>query len=382
MMRRSSKLLTSTGLATLVATSWFAVAASAHAAPDYGQRGSVAFTRKALPVVAGGPTGGAMVTPNGAGPYPVVIASHGFLASSANQVGWAEHFASWGFIVLAPDLPNPPNTMMAVGYIEALVRAGQAEANADRRVFGLEGHSAGGLASTAAAARLKPNALVLFDPVDRDDIAKTALPTVCSPTLTLFAAAGACNNRSQWKTFSTTMSGPAVQLDVVGATHCDGENADRGIICSAACGGGAATDRQTTHARLATAFFLANLKGDAEAAGTLTVAALGADTRLANVREKAGTPCAPVPVADAGAGEGGVSSSSGAASSSGASGTASSGSSGTSGASSSSSGAGDAPAAGDGGDGCNQSSRAGASGAATLGLIGLLLGARRRRSRR
>src|SRR5262249_54801247 len=150
-----------------------------------------------------------------------------------NQVGWAKHFASWGFVVVAPSFPNPfsPDAKVDAGIIAALVAmyaappAGSpAFGKVDGARIGLEGHSAGGLASALAAGDVKAGALVLFDPVDSGDAGKAALATLCTPILGIFAGASSCNDDAGWSAFREASAGPATVLDVVGATHCDGEN--------------------------------------------------------------------------------------------------------------------------------------------------------------
>src|SRR3954451_5232853 len=73
----------------------------AHAA-DYSVDGTLAVTVSELPKPQAGANGGKLVVPKGAGPYPLVIASHGFSANADNQLGWGKHFATYGFVVVAP----------------------------------------------------------------------------------------------------------------------------------------------------------------------------------------------------------------------------------------------------------------------------------------
>ncbi len=278
---------------------------SALAAPDYGAKGPEVTATSNMPPGATGATSVKLVVPNGAGPYPVIIASHGFAASADNQLGWAEHFASYGFVVAAPSFPNPgpfpaPDHAKNGTTIEALVAAVKLAApKADTSRVGFEGHSAGGLASTLAASKAKPQALVLFDPVDANDLGKAAFPTVCSPTLVLYAEKlGQCNKDGAWKKdVAIRSAAPLWTADVIGASHCDGENGARPLCGTAlTCGAGAAADpsRQKVHARHATAFFLAQLKGDTVAAATLTQTELAADATISNPTVKSGTPCPPV----------------------------------------------------------------------------------------
>ncbi|MBK6697320.1 MAG: hypothetical protein IPG50_34790 [Myxococcales bacterium] len=300
------------------------------ASADYADPGPVAFKTSALGAV-GGATGGFLVVPTTAGPHPLIIASHGWSASSDNQLGWAEHFASYGFVVVVPDLPSPfnPDPTTQKNVIVSLAKSfadpgfsSGAKGKVDGARIGLEGHSAGGLATSVASAELRPRATVLFDPVDKANAGKTAMPKICTPILSLFAAPGGCNNQGGWAAYKAQSTGPSIVFDVVGASHCDGENASRGAACGVFCGGSANATRQDVHARYATAFFLANLKDDTTAAALLTAGALGADAELSGVSVTAGAPCTGAPpdagaspAADAGAPEPGTPSPSGSSSS-------------------------------------------------------------------
>lgn len=250
-------------------------------AADFATKGPVATTTSALPAGFAGATGGKLVVPTPPGKYPLVIASHGWSASSANQLGWAEHFASYGLVVVVPDFPSPfmPDAAKNRDIIKAIVeKIATATDKADVTRLALEGHSAGGLATTLAAASLKPRATVLFDPVDNGDVGKAAHATLCAPVLSIFANASSCNNSAAWFAFRSDVKGPLVSFRVKGSTHCDGENADRGVACGSFCGGAADKGRQSYYAKYATAFLLRELKGDADAAALIPAAA--SDTAL------------------------------------------------------------------------------------------------------
>jgi dienelactone hydrolase len=273
-------------------------------AADYAAEGPEPHATTDLPVDAGGASGGKLVVPTGAGPYPLLVTSHGFSANADNQVGWAEHFASYGFVVVVPTFPNTlsPDANIDADAIRALAllyssaaTISPAKGKVDGTRVGLEGHSAGGLATTLAAAKLAPQATVLFDPVD-DSAAhgKAALPSVCGPILGIFAGPSSCNNTAGWSAFKATSGGPYTLFDVAHSTHCDGENNPRSL-CGPFCGGAADTTRQRSYARYATAFFLARLKGDAAAAAELVEVALKSDIALANVVVHAAPSCAVAP---------------------------------------------------------------------------------------
>lgn len=281
------------------------VTAARAASADYGDPGPTAVTVATNQPTAGGATSVQVAVPSGTGPFPLLVLSHGFSASLDNQIGWGKHLASYGFIAVVPSFPNTfsPNHTVNAGIIKQLVTlysnpstSSAAQGKVDASRVGLEGHSAGGLA-TALAASSATGAIVLFDPVDANDQGKTVSPSLCAPTLALFAGPSSCNNQSGWKAFVTTQSGPLTFANVVASNHCDGENAPR-ALCGPFCGGsGADVGRQKVYARWATAFFLAKLQNDAAAQTAL--GAMASDSGLAGVTSQAGTPCAP-PAGDAG----------------------------------------------------------------------------------
>ena len=285
----------------VVAVALLVAAPAARAQTDYADAGSHAYGTTALDAGTAGATGGSLVVPNDPGPFPLLIASHGWSAASAQQLGWAQHFASWGFVVAVPDFPNTltPDAQVDQGIIRQLVALysnpstdSPAKGKVDPARVGLEGHSAGGLATTLAAQGISPGAVVLFDPVDAADAGAAAYANLCSPLLGIFANGSSCNNSAEWSTFATDTSAPLVFFHVVGSTHCDGENQDRGAACGLVCGGAADPTRQAIYARYATAFFLAHLKGDTAAAALFAPAALAADPGIADAGTQAGQPCA------------------------------------------------------------------------------------------
>lgn len=287
------------GLAGLVLT---LCATRAQAAPDYAQPGPLSYSTSTLENVDGGVQGGSLVVPAGAGPYPLLIASHGWSATSAQQLGWAEHFATYGFVVVVPTFPNSlsPDANLDASLIEGLIAkyasaatSSPAQGIVDATRIGLEGHSAGGLATTIAARQLHPGATVLFDPVDANDAGRAAYEDLCGPVLALFANPSACNNQAEWSAFATNTASTSTTFHVIGSTHCDGENPDRGALCGLACNGVANATRQAVYARYATAMFLSNLRGDSQAATVLAQSALAADTAITTLTSTSGT-CAVV----------------------------------------------------------------------------------------
>ncbi len=309
-------------LAAVAVTAVLVVASpsAASAARAYGAAGPKAVAVKTL---TGTTT--RLVSPTSGGPYPLVVASHGFSASGDNQLGWAQHFASWGLAVAVPSFPSPlaPDAAKDAAIIEDLVTQLRGPLAAAERVstgaFGLEGHSAGGLATAVAALQIAPGATILFDPVDKDAVGQAAYGKLCTPVLAIFAEPSSCNNSAGWRAFATTTTSDLLAFNVKGSTHCDGENAARSL-CGSFCGGAASPDRQAAYAHYATAFLLAHLASDAAAASALVAAVVDADAELANVAHGVSTCAKPPPDAGATTPEGGTtSSSSGGASSGGAS---------------------------------------------------------------
>ncbi|MEZ4683226.1 MAG: alpha/beta fold hydrolase [Caldilineaceae bacterium] len=102
------------------------------------------------------------------GPYPLVVLSHGFMLSPAWYHTLAEHFASYGFIVLAPDHPEqfdptfgemwktlidrPVAVSLTLDYAEELTAPGGAMTGLiDMTNVAVVGHSYGGYTALAAA---------------------------------------------------------------------------------------------------------------------------------------------------------------------------------------------------------------------------------------
>ena len=195
--------------------------------PDFSQPGPVAFTTSDASMTTG--TGCSLSYLHYIPDQPVghVILAHGFLRSSAQMVGWAEHLASWGLEVSVPDLcwsgftPDPAKNALDIAEL------------ADGSVS-LVGHSAGGLAVLLAAADLSVTAVVGLDPVEQfgQDNSGTAA-TVNAPALALFGEPGSCNNENSGATFFGAVPGGRM-MDVTGADHCDFEN-PTDMACEAFC---------------------------------------------------------------------------------------------------------------------------------------------------
>ena len=272
--------------AALAAFSCSCLFGATASAADYSVDGPLAVTVSDLPNPQAGAHGGKLVVPNGAGPYPLVVASHGFSATADNQVGWAKHFATYGFVVVVPTFPGTDHATNGkiVQDLVALYAnpstVSPAQGHVDGSKAGLEGHSAGGLATAIAGAALQPKATILFDPVDNNGLGQAAMGKIAGPLLEIFADSSSCNSSSGWSAFKSTSLGAKVYFNVIGSTHCDGENADRGVLCGLVCGGAADPMRQARYAHYATAALLAFLDNDAAAAAALCETTLAADSAI------------------------------------------------------------------------------------------------------
>ncbi len=278
-----------------------ALSPASAAAANFGQPGPVAFSTTVAPTgFLPGVSDVQVVAPTAAGSYPLVIATHGFAASSAQQLGWAKHFASYGYVVLVPTMPNAfaPDAAVWSAHIKTLAASAtnlqlfsQVASKVDATKIVYEGFSAGGLASTLAAKDRAPSLLILLDPVDKVasptnplvtgpfDLGKGAMPSVCSPVFHLFTQPSSCNNSRAWEAFANTGAGPLVRFALKNSTHCDGEDEARGL-CGSACGGAAKTANRDNIRKYMVAYLEWKLRGSAEAAALFAPSVLSADGAL------------------------------------------------------------------------------------------------------
>jgi predicted dienelactone hydrolase len=110
-------------------------------------------------------------------PYPLVILSHGFAMGRTAYAWLAEHLASYGFVVIAPEHPDrfdpslttfwpaaitrPQDILNVLGYVdEQVVAGGTLEGLVDTELVAVVGHSSGGYTALAAAgARMNTDGL-------------------------------------------------------------------------------------------------------------------------------------------------------------------------------------------------------------------------------
>ncbi len=278
-------------------------------ATNFAQTGPVAFTEAAPPTgFLPGNSDISVLTPNAAGRYPLVVATHGWSAGRVNQMGWARHLASYGYVVIAPGMPNPLQPDQAVWSANVRTIAQNATnpslfpqiaAKIDATKVVYEGFSAGGLASTLEAKVHAPALLVLLDPVDNNNQGAAAMPSICSPVLSVFTQPSGCNNQMGWSAYASTGTGPLVRMGIKASTHCDGEDEAR-ALCGTFCGGAAKTTNRDSIRKYMVAYLEWKLRGNQEAAALFAPSALSADTALEGTSVVDRPACGGSPAVDAG----------------------------------------------------------------------------------
>jgi predicted dienelactone hydrolase len=236
-------------------------------------------------------------TPDGAGPVPLVIFNHGFSLEPLGYFKTAEYLASWGMIVVMPQLPGsaftPVSHRAQAEYLRAVLDWAVGDANAaggllagrvDSEHIGITGHSLGGKLSfllTSMDDRI--DAVFGIDPVDAGppgggdaidwpSVTPEKMNLITVPMVALGANADgglsdalACspgdNNYIQY--YAAAVS-PIVKIEIVGGDHlsfldeCD-------ELCSSFCRPGTddpAVTRALTQKYLV-AFFRQHLFGEA-----------------------------------------------------------------------------------------------------------------------
>ncbi len=226
---------------------------------------------------------------------PLVVFTHGFSASPDMYLSYGERLASWGFVVIMPQMPggfsNPETHQDQADYLAALLDWATDSENVklsgkvDESLIGLAGHSMGGKLSFLLASQdPRPKAIFGVDPVDSappidhepedyPSVTPEKMPDISIPFVALgetvnggegsLSCAPSAENFQQYYTYAES---PAIQIDVLGANHMSFvDDPDCGLAC-AICPKG--TDdpfvtRMLTQ-KYMTAFFLAVLNGQTE----------------------------------------------------------------------------------------------------------------------
>jgi pimeloyl-ACP methyl ester carboxylesterase len=249
--------------------------------------------------------------PDGSGPFPVVVFTHGFMLGPGNYTSYGQHLASWGFIVVMPQMPGgimPPSHRELKEYLGKILDwidgnasdpSGPLLGRADPARLGLSGHSMGGKISLLLCTEdSRPTASFTVDPVDAAGMPLASpvdYPSVTPELMNLItvpiglvgetvnaassggqACAPAEDNFHQYYLHAVS---PALEIEVIGANHMSFlDNPDCGLACSV-CPAGTddpAVTRRLTQ-RAMTAFYLVFLDGRTDYMAYLTGDPMAAD---------------------------------------------------------------------------------------------------------
>jgi hypothetical protein len=204
--------------------------------------------------------------PDGDGPFPVVVFTHGFMLGPGDYMSYGRHLASWGYAAVLPQMPGgiiPPNHRQLKEYLVKILDwidenaanpDGPLLGRADASRLGLSGHSMGGKISLLVCTEdIRPMASFTVDPVDA-----AGTPVVINPadypsvtpelmdqiivplgllgeTVNATADGQACapgeDNFHQYYLHAVT---PAVEIEILNANHVSFlDNPDCGFVCNA-----------------------------------------------------------------------------------------------------------------------------------------------------
>jgi|GEM_PF-514086 len=223
--------------------------------------------------------------PDGDGPHPLILFSHGFNLGPSDYASYGDHLASWGFIVVFPSAGGfAPRTHLELKD-DLIAVMDWAETNLSLTSIGLTGHSLGGKTSIFAAAEdMRPVAVFGIDPVDSappftfdptgyPSVTPELVGNVAAPMVllgeTTNGAAGvggqACApSDDNFEQFFMHAAAPALKIDVLGAFHMsflDNPSCLSCLLCPAGTDDPAQTLALTRG--YVTAFFLVELQGEA-----------------------------------------------------------------------------------------------------------------------
>lgn len=284
--------------------------------PDPSEPGPTPYTILDLEVpIDGGAAAVPVIVaiPDGDGPVPVVVFTHGFALNGGMYRSWAEHLGSWGYLAILPSFPggfvDPPTHEALADWLAELLDwtedqgldpASPLHGRVDTTRVGLSGHSMGGKVSLLLASR-DPRVTASFtvDPVDSTSPVgdPTGYPSVTpelmaqipiplgfvGETLDAVPIEGssiACApGEDNFAQYFAHAAGPAVSLEIVGAHHMSFiDDADCGLpclVCQAST-----LDHGTALAlakRSLIAFYQVTLRGEASWRAWLTGAPAQAD---------------------------------------------------------------------------------------------------------
>jgi predicted dienelactone hydrolase len=174
--------------------------------------------------------------PAGGTSRPLVIVSPGFQMDAAQYTSYAQHLATWGFVVILTDYADTsffPNHSELAADVPAVIDWALAQTSlaVDATKIAATGHSLGGKISVFAAtldARIK--AVVAWDPVDSTN--PSVAPQLMTSMTAAVAVVGETTNGSgggmpcapsaeNFQQFYAAAPSPALEVTVTGADHMD-----------------------------------------------------------------------------------------------------------------------------------------------------------------
>jgi dienelactone hydrolase len=228
---------------------------------------------------------------------PVVVFHHGFQLTPTQYASYGEHLASWGFVVVMPEMPGgvfglgAPSHLELKEYLGAVLDWIAADAatgtdgdllgRADPERIGLAGHSMGGKISLLLATEDdRPLAVFGIDPVDAAGsplpVSEEDYPSVTpelmdqigvplallgettNGTCEGFMCQACAPEEDNFHQYYLHAVSPSVEIEVLGASHMSFlDDPDCGMVCSVCPSGtDAPAETRMLTRRFMTAFFL------------------------------------------------------------------------------------------------------------------------------
>ena len=249
------------------------------ATPDYSLPGPYAVSRGSGTFAASCSMAYDTFTPDGHAPAAWVVLAHGLLRDRGPMEGLAEHLASWGLAVVAPDVCHETLPDLDYGQNALNLVALGASVGGGAPVL-QAGHSAGAVSSFVAAS-IDPLAVghLGLDLADVAWTAQAAAPTLPVPSWGILGEPGFCNLYGN--AVDVYAEVPDHELvRVVGAGHCDFED-PTDLECTVPCGAGSGAAVHPAIQGMAAAAALALTGEDPRGAEFWTPGDAGYDALLA-----------------------------------------------------------------------------------------------------
>lgn len=195
--------------------------------------------------------------------YPLIIFTHGFLLSPEGYFSYAQRLASYGFVVVMPQMPGtltaPKTHKQQAAYLKAILdwalgegsaAGGALDGKINAEKIGVNGHSMGGkLSMLLASSDLRPKAAFLVDPVDSGppsggdaadypSVAPELMPLIKIPFValgeTINSANGSCApGNNNYEQYYAAAQSPSLKITMVGANHMSFlDDPDCGLACA------------------------------------------------------------------------------------------------------------------------------------------------------